>query len=393
MKTRTTTATAAVTPEDHRSSCAIALDETTAWLCERVPDRVPVDVPLLLLAHPSWLSAAAGEYGRRLRAELGRERDFREHLEGPITDLPAKLLQFNPEQRDLARIRREIDEAVELLRNPPSPMPTPAHLEEVAAWLGLELAKARTYHEDQDVRAKNEAMIDACLVSRSGDSRMRQVMLPLRRVVLAEGPKPIAARRSTYVLAAAGIVPTPGERSPLFATEAEIRGGAAAFVPMRRPSTPALGMLGHSPEAWSAVPAIPKWYDDIARDLGHRSGSERIRVSYAAEYAAIERQRDANEFGRSREDNDRGFRAARDALERGAQAQAVKLAGEKVAEMDHVRVKILEAFDVTLAKMPIGIGWYFTRLVRDRVATLDNNCPDEDLEAMKAFGVKLEMAA
>ena len=137
------------------------------------------------------------------------------------------------------------------------------------------------------------------------------------------------------------------------------------------------------------------WYSALLRDVGEREVRDPRTISYAKEIAVLEAKHRGNEFGSNREDNDRGFRRAAEALAGGrasssAWDEARALAASHSEQFAAQRLRVLAALDAALAAMPLDGGFWFTRKVRNNVAELSEK-EDGALDGMRAWRVRVEM--
>lgn len=416
MDTTNTAATRGITGAksvDLRTSSMRALDDTAAWLRGHVPDRFPADADPLVLANPSMLSAIAGELARRLTAELrlddsGQTRDGflgERGLEPLIARLPAALLTFNPSEAELGNLRRQIDEHVHALRNPPAPSQLPAEWIVAARELGIALPIAKSRRDEARVRAEAEEMIHTEYARRLTDKHLQPIARLFRRNAIegfassyAGGPRSIEAKRARHALAAIQVLPAVDPSSPFAATDQELR-ATADFVASPTPSVRCGGGLApkldeqYSPTAEIVGAEPPSYYGPLVLSAGEPMPQLERFHSYRAQYEEIRdkwRTQPPHVPQAARDDRERAFVEAMQPVLEAQRARLSKLAADWRTAFEDQRRRLVAAFDATLATMPIGPAWFHTRNARDVVAT---NAPTDDgsIAMMQSYGVRIEV--
>lgn len=388
---------------DPRTSCAIACDETLSWLAERVPDRVPLDVDSRVLAHPSFLSAVASEYSRRLQRELAGSPEYREQRLDELLDaLPRKLLAYNPSETELAGLRSKIDAAVSLLRNPPAVKPLSSWWQAVALDLGVKLPVATHERDTATVRSTAEERIHAELANerrsgKRGGAREKLMLAYRRRLLIDEHePRTLDEKRAAYALAGAKWIPAVLSTGPYAATEEELRATTKPRVPAVHIHGPEVDR-GNPNAATShsfvmQPPRHPDYFKRLVAALGEVVDDEKQSSSIEVEVAALRAKRAERGFANNRDENEHAFALAIEKLVAARRLEWSKTADTWTRNASEQQGRVLAALDATLAKLPIGPAWYFTQNARDAVAAWSAD-DGGAVEGMQLFNVTLEGAS
>lgn len=387
----------------------IALDATTRWLMERLPDRVPAGADPLLLANPSWASAAAAELARRLRAELSKEPGFKNHLEEAIDELPRALLQFSPSLDRLAVLRAEIDRATTRLRNPRAPEPLPPIWLEEASRMDVVLPVAMHNSQEGAVREQALQMLTAAHDARAAaDRRLHPLWLSYRLEVLSDEPRSITAKRSAHALAAVELLPPASGRYA--ASEDELR----AVSPIKDWGTATADAWRHGENVSSGFPlraavmvnlgvqstTISSWYAELVRSLGGQIAELNVSPSVMTDEIRreieplIEKHRANGYRTADGYEDDHAFRAAiAQVMSSGtAKRNATAKAKEWIEQVRAQRLRLIAALDAKLAALRIAPTFWFLRELREALATMPDSIPSHIGVALQTFNVKLDVA-
>lgn len=370
-------ATAKPSP-DLRSADARALDGAVEWLMARVPDRVPPGSTPLHLASKSWAAGAAEELAARVRDRHGRHPEFHNSLADNLKKLPRLLLAYALDERQLRDLCGAIDREIEWFDNPPPRPQATADLIELARDLSVEIPA--DLEPAQKVLSRRLADTDP------GDRRAAPVRKRFLALLFDGAGASLAAIRWRHALSGFGLPP--------------VRSNDSVYGVVGRdslcPPAPRL-----EAQIWSG--SLPRWLEDLIRDLGLRV--PKIASEEAAAHEARRRleqlRRECNaisDYTESSAAYEKGWHE----IEKWSAGERTKRHDARGAEVEALRGRVTAALDAALADLaarsPGSLLFVWTREFRRHVAMSPADRPqfhDVEVDAAwahcKSLGLVLDL--